>query len=184
MNYLVPTAACCSYYFSSRFSFTYWRAHVGKKEKPPPPPTPTFTMPSPNDTTDIYKGALHRLRRTNPAHPAIPGGSLFGVPDEPVGADWRFLEGRWFEQLLDQDQGVQAAVQKAAGVGYNEKAMERIQAAILRVFEEVYLVQLVDLFDAIAPTVAQFMAARHAYYRLHPEELQPAAAIAPPLDPA
>ncbi len=111
-----------------------------------------------------------RLRKPLKVLDEIHGGpSLFSAPG-PLGADVRFMQSARFEQLCKEDASLQAAIKKAARVGYNAPSLQRIEAAMRRVFEEIYIPEVLEYYYAIEPVLAQFLAAREAYFDANPAE--------------
>ena len=62
------------------------------------------------------------------------------------------------------------ALEKAKAAGWTPEALKKLQDAIVKTFSENVLVDIVDQFYRIAPMVAEFYAAREAYYDLHGRE--------------
>ncbi len=147
-----------------------------RKRAPPPiatrmeqlPVYPDFTVPEP-DYVNIFQwgGRLRQyLLRDLVTYPH-------------VGESW--LVCYRLEELLANDESLQAALAAAHKAGYTERSKKRVQEHIQRVFDEQYLVECIQRFTALLPKITNYILAKEAWYRVYPEHFSDGDAD-PPLD--
>jgi hypothetical protein len=141
------------------------------KKKAAPTAQPPYVLPPPNDDVFAYGGNLGNLRHGKlAAGQLIPASPVFSGDYGPLGADYRWLETFRFEQLCDEAAAVQTAIKKAAAAGYSDAALKRLEDAVVKVFEEVHLPEILAQFYETAPLIAQYFAAKAAYQQTFPED--------------
>lgn len=138
-------------------------------------PKAAYTMPPPNDDLHAYGWDLKNIRGADPksADKKDPdaGKPIFSAPQETMktmmryGLDARFICPRYLQILLDQSVELREAVTKAAENRYRNEDIDRIQAAVNKVFKEVVLPDIAENFKNVSRTVAQFYAARIAHIK-------------------
>lgn len=139
-----------------------------QKDKPPAAPQPAYQMPPPNEDVFDHGGTLWQVRQLNSAGDG--GQHLTAMENTPLGAEYPWLEHHRFTELVLGEPNVQAVLDKLGRSGYSAPALQRLEAAVTRVFEERYLPEIAEYFFKHAPTIAQYFAARHAHHQLHPDD--------------
>lgn len=150
---------------------------MAKKHKldRPVQPKAAYTMPAPNDDIHAYGWDLKKIRTADPKSldrkDPDPGKPLFAAPQETLktmhryGMDAQFICPKYLQILLDQSQDLREAVIKAAENRYRVEDIDRVQAAVNKVFTEVVLPDIAENFKNVSRTVAQFYAARIAHIK-------------------
>lgn len=129
-----------------------------------------FVMGEPNDDIDAYGWDLKRLRRpSKDADGTIwAGRPVFEVPQDiesikAYGPEIFFLDPAYLQSMFDKIPEIKKATEKVRAAGYTPEALEKLTKLIVKQFEETVLVDIVQRFFQVAPTIAQFYAARLAH---------------------
>lgn len=141
------------------------------REKKKPGKKPPYVMPEPNDDAEAYGWSLARLRlpAKDPAtKDAWPGRPLFDVKRElanmlQYGMDANFVCPRYLQYMLDQIPEIKKGAEKVRAAGYSPEALEKFAKLVVTVFEEQIVVDVLTRFYKVAPTIAQFYAAKLAH---------------------
>lgn len=138
-------------------------------------PKAAYTMPPPNDDLHAYGWDLKNIRQPDPKSldkkDPDAGKPLFAAPQETLktivryGTDAQFICPKYLQILLDQSQELRDAVIAAAENRYRGEDIDKIQAAVTKVFNEVVLPDIVKNFKNVSRQVAQFYAARLAHIK-------------------
>lgn len=135
---------------------------------------PKFVMDRPNDDIEAYGWALKNMRMPTDDKD-IAGRPAFhlktSIDDiKRYGVDVQFLCPAYVQRQLDECPAVTAALQKAKAAGWTPEALKKLNDAIVKSFSEKVLVDVAENFYKIAPMVAEFYAAREAYYDMFGRE--------------
>jgi hypothetical protein len=126
-----------------------------------------FVMARPNDDIDAYGWSLKNVR-TPTEDKDIAGRPVFHVPVSiedirRYGTEVQFLCPEYVQMQLDNCPSVTGALEKAKAASWTPEALKKLQDAVIKVFSEKVLVDVAGHFYAIAPVVAEFLAARAAH---------------------
>lgn len=151
------------------------KKHTLKDPNKKAPPKPAYIMPPPNDDAEAYNWELSRLRIADPKsenkREPDQGPRLFRAPQETMqtmrryGHDAQFICPKYLQIMLDQSLEIREATVKAAEARYSKEALSKLQATITAVFHEKILPDIAQNFEHVAPTIAQFYAARMAHIK-------------------
>lgn len=141
------------------------------KEKQPIPARPKYNMAEPNDDMSAYGWDLGKLRY--PADDSQrgdvwPGRNMFDVEEarelaETYGFDIQFVCPKFVQVLLDQEKDIMDGAQKVKAAGYTKAALEEFAETVRSVFKRVVLPQILQRFNTVSQSVAEFYAARLAH---------------------
>lgn len=143
--------------------------------KAPPKPKAAYTMPDPNSDIAEYGWFLKNIRHADPKSAdkksPDPGKPIFSAPQETLktmrvlGHEARFICPTYLQILLDTSPAVRDAAMHAANSRYTKESIGQLEATIIRVFKEIVLPDIQQNFEAVAPMIAQFYAARVAHLK-------------------
>jgi hypothetical protein len=143
--------------------------------KSPPAPKAAYAMSAPNADIAEYGWQLKNIR--HPDAKSVdkkdpdPGRPVFSAPQQTlqtlrtIGHDAQFLCPKYLQIILDSAPEIKDASMKAAESRYTKEAIGRLEEEVRRVFTEVVLPDIAKNFDAVAPLIAQFYAARIAHIK-------------------
>jgi hypothetical protein len=151
------------------------KRHTLRDDKKPPKPKAAYTMPIPNDDIAEYGWQLKNIRHPDPKSAdkkdPDPGAPIFAAPQQTlhtmktIGHDAHFICPKYLQILFDASPELRDASIKAAEARYTKEALGRLEEEIRRVFTDVVIPDIAKNFDAIAPMIAQFYAARIAHIK-------------------
>jgi hypothetical protein len=138
-------------------------------------PKAAYTMPAPNDDIHAYGWDLKNIRQPDPKSlnkkDPDAGKPIFSAPQETMktmhryGHDAQFICPKYLQIILDQATELRDVVLKAAETRYRVEDIDRVEAEVNRLFDEVVLPDIVKNFRGVARQVAQFYAARIAHIK-------------------
>lgn len=138
-------------------------------------PRPAYVMPPPNDDAEAYNWELRSLRKPDPRSEdkkdPDAGPSIFRAPQETMqtmrryGHEAQFICPKYLQILLDRSADIREAAMAAAEARYTKEALEELRKTVMRVFHAEVLADIEQNFEAIAPVIAQFYAARFAHIK-------------------
>lgn len=134
---------------------------------------PVYTLDEANSDIFDYGGDLHNLRHT--LQVILADGEpelLAGRPVEdmklgPPGNRFAWYDPRRFEQLCDADPVVQATLAELRPQRYSAPAREAVALAIRAVYDNQYLVEIINHFVEAEPLIAKYFVAKRAWQELH-----------------
>lgn len=143
-------------------------------------PKPKFAMAEPNDDLEAHGWDLKNIRypsKDSTADDVWPGRCIFNIEQDiksidRYGVDARFICPKYLQIALDQSPELREAALAAKKAGYTKAAVERLQATIVKIFEQEILPDIAAKFYEIAAYIAQFYAARLAYASMRQPEPQ------------
>jgi hypothetical protein len=132
-------------------------------------------MPAPNDDLHAYGWDLKNIRHPDPKSldkkDPDAGKPIFSAPQETMktmlryGHDAQFVCPKYLQILLDQSPELRDAVIKAGENRYRIEDIDKLEAAINKIFTEVVVADIAKNFKNVARQVAQFYAARLAHIK-------------------
>lgn len=137
-------------------------------------------MAEPNDDLEAHGWDLKNLRypsKDSTPDDVWPGRSIFNIEQDiksidRYGVDAHFVCPKYLQIALDQSAALREAAMAAKKAGYTKASIERLQAAIVKIFDEEILPDIAAKFYEVATYVAQFYAARLAYSAIRQPEPQ------------
>jgi hypothetical protein len=134
-----------------------------------------YEMPAPNDDIYAYGWDLKNIRYPDPKSAdkkdPDPGKHIFDAPQETprtmqrYGHDAQFICPKYLQMMLDTSPAIRDACTVAAEARYSAASIAGILEAINKEFADNILPDIAKNFEAVAPIIAQFYAARLAHIK-------------------
>ena len=136
-------------------------------------PRPAYLMPAPNDDAEAYNWELRSLRKADPRSTdkkdPDAGASIFRAPQETpqtmrrYGHEAQFICPKYLQILLDKEPEIRKAAEAAASARYSKEAIAELRKVVLRVFNTKVVPNIIENFENVSETIAQFYAALVAH---------------------
>lgn len=128
-------------------------------------------MPEPNDDIAAYGWDLGKLRypsTDSKKGDVWPGRNMFEVPEavllqDTYGFDIHFVCPKYVQVLLDQEMDIMVGAQNVRDAGYTKEALAEFNKTVQRVFKQVVIPKIIEHFNNMSQSVAEFYAARLAH---------------------
>lgn len=129
------------------------------KSKELPRPRPKFVMPPPND--DLHDRGM-RLWDVRVLQCDRAGRLVCDSSDTPLGGEELWLEPRILLRLCDASPTLQKALAAAAKAQYSVQSRKHLKEQLTKLFEEEYIVKLLNEFDVVATYLVDYLLARRS----------------------